>query len=102
MRILLRELLMNAVIHGSGKDESKTVTFQVQTDDEGIAMIAEGKGEGFSIVATTVPRDVLLNGGRGLALMEIYSDRVTFNDRGNRTECWKRFSRSEVGAADGA
>lgn len=91
VRILLREALMNAVIHGSGQDANKRVTLEVRLDREGITLIVQDGGSGFKRDQLPAAVDVLADGGRGMALMDIYADRVTLNSAGNRIELWKRF-----------
>lgn len=90
-RILLRESLLNAVTHGSGKDPARRVLFEVAVGDDSMTLAAADDGPGFEWRTRTPGFDVLGDGGRGLALMELYSDEMVFNDAGNRVEFRKYF-----------
>ena len=98
MRILVRESLLNAVIHGSGKDASKTVTVDVIVDAQSITLHVEDEGPGFSPPTREVAFDILGDGGRGLPLLQIYSDELQWNDRGNRVSVRKRIAGSTPAA----
>ncbi len=90
-RILLREALLNAVTHGSEKDPGKTVTLGLVLDGHGLTMTVEDSGAGFAWRDRSKTLDVLADGGRGLALMETFSDSMEFNERGNRVVLRKEF-----------
>ena len=84
VRILLREALLNAVLHGSGQDAGKQVRVGVALDRGGVVLTVEDDGPGFVRPARASVPDIAGDGGRGLALMQIYSSEMTFNGRGNR------------------
>lgn len=84
VRILLRESLLNAVTHGSGKDPAKAVTFTLEIDDLGILMVIEDEGPGFCVPDTPGEFDILGDGGRGLPIMYMYASEVSFNEKGNQ------------------
>ncbi|MCK4660725.1 MAG: ATP-binding protein [Phycisphaerae bacterium] len=84
VRIMLREALLNAVTHGSGGDSRLPVRLDVELGKSGVALAIEDTGEGFIWQDRDVSFDVLGDGGRGLALMQIYSSEMTFNESGNR------------------
>ena len=92
MRILVREALLNAVIHGSGKDPSRTVAIDVTVSDDAITLTVEDEGPGFTPPVEPVAYDILGDGGRGLPLLQIYSDELQWNDRGNRVSVRKRLA----------
>lgn len=96
VRILLRESLLNAVTHGSGKDPSKTVHMEVKIDSDGIELDVRDSGPGFPWCDRRKDFDILGDGGRGLALMEIYSDEMIFNDKGNHLTLRKAFKSASV------
>lgn len=96
-RILLREALLNAVTHGSDKDPGKTVSLTLGKDPTGLTMVVEDSGPGFAWQARRRTMDVLADGGRGLALMELYSDGMAFNEKGNRLVLHKKWMPSETG-----
>ncbi len=83
MRILLRESLLNAVTHGSGKDPDKNVELVLEIESTHVTMCVKDTGAGFEWCSHQGGFDVDGDGGRGLALMEIYSDEMVFNEAGN-------------------
>jgi serine/threonine-protein kinase RsbW len=91
IRILLREGLLNAVSHGSGLDSSKTVSFTLRVEPEGVRVEIRDSGVGFDRQLHEVSMDSLEEGGRGLALMKIYSDNMNYNDVGNELTLYKRY-----------
>ena len=91
-RLLLREALLNAVIHGCGKDDSLTVRVDVSCDDAALTMTVTDDGPGFEWGERGLEVNILGDGGRGLPLMRIYSDAVEFNDRGNQITIRKNFA----------
>lgn len=93
VRILVREALLNAVIHGSGKDATRIVRVEVSFDDNGLVLQVEDEGPGFSHPREDVAFDILGDGGRGLPLLQIYSDEIHWNDRGNRVLIRKHYAK---------
>ena len=92
VRILLRESLMNAVTHGSGKDAGKHVYAELEVDTDGLTLTVRDSGSGFSRENRTSDFDVLDgDGGRGVALMSVYADEMTYNDKGNEVVLRKNF-----------
>ena len=95
VRILLREALMNAVTHGSGKDFGKSIYAELEIDSEGLTLLVRDSGRGFDWQAYTGQLDVLDgDGGRGVALLGVYSDKVTYNDKGNEVVLRRNFEAS--------
>ena len=82
-RIILREAVLNAVTHGSGNDACKQVEVAVEFDKDGVTMKVRDEGAGFDWARATGDFDITGDGGRGLALMRIYSSDMTFNASGN-------------------
>lgn len=83
VRILVRESLLNAVAHGSNTDPDKDVHFTAETDNDGITLTVRDSGQGFLWKdKVNIPDDFSEN-GRGLALMNIYSDDMSYNEKGN-------------------
>lgn len=84
VRILLREAVLNAVVHGSGQDARQVVQVEASTDDDGLVITVADDGPGFVWHDRDCSFDITGDGGRGLALMQMYASEVTFNERGNR------------------
>lgn len=90
VRILLREALLNAVIHGSGECAQQEVRCTIQNDAESVTLIVEDDGPGFLWQDRDLTFQICGDGGRGLALMQTYASEVIFNDRGNRVVLRRR------------
>lgn len=84
MRILLREALLNAITHGSGDDPAKQVTMTVTLEAEGVELVVQDDGAGFTWQSRDCALDVEGDGGRGIPIMQIYSDTMYYNQAGNR------------------
>jgi serine/threonine-protein kinase RsbW len=102
-RILLREALLNAVMHGSGCDAGREVRLAVECDDTGVVLDVEDDGPGFDWQNRNVNLDILGDGGRGLALMHHFAAEVTFNECGNRVRLRRLYAaaRQAQGKANG-
>ncbi len=86
LRILLRESMLNAVTHGSGTNPDKTVKLTLEVGAADVTLTVEDSGPGFAWANRGPGFDSLDgDGGRGLALMSIYSDGLSFNESGNQT-----------------
>lgn len=98
--LVMREALSNAVIHGSGADEEKIVTYDLRFADEELTMRIEDQGPGFraSDIRTESPPDQ--PGGRGLTIMRKYFDDVQYNERGNVLVLTKRCGKKGVLMSD--
>lgn len=92
LRILLREALANAVIHGSGQIPLNMVTLALRVEGHQVAMKVSDSGPGFDWHQPRLNDGTLEEGSRGLALMRIYADRVTFNEAGNEVTLEKALS----------
>lgn len=88
--IVLRELLINAIEHGNGKDRVKTVTckianlgatrFQISIEDQ-------GAGFAHATLDFTMPKAGETR-SRGLPLVNSCCDELEFNDAGNRVTAY--------------
>lgn len=84
IRIILREALLNAVIHGSSKDSEKLVQYVLDiSDGDEVKLEICDSGPGFAREGKLGRIETLSDGGRGLNIMEIYSDEMIFNEQGN-------------------
>ena len=91
VRILAREALLNAVVHGSREDPGRTVAFRVECRGDGLAIIVEDEGPGFDWASRDGDFDIMGDGGRGLPLMKLYATRVSYSPRGNRLELFRAY-----------
>ena len=84
LKLLLREALINAVIHGSGADPGKTVECGLFLNENSLSITVSDHGPGFDwrerIGVEPSPE---ATSGRGLMIMKLYSDGVSYNSTGN-------------------
>jgi serine/threonine-protein kinase RsbW len=96
MKIVLTELLANAIDHGNRNDHSKKVTIgHIVTRKNAIISILD-EGDGFdpaSVPDPTLPENVVKDCGRGLYIVNKYVDSVAFNSKGNRVTVTKNLAR---------
>ena len=88
--ISLTEAVTNAIKHGNGSDEKKTVQVSLQKLGKNkIAFQISDEGSGFdyeSVPDPTLPENLLKIGGRGVFLMHQLCDNVLFHDNGSTVE----------------
>lgn len=87
VQMTLEETLTNAIRHGNGEDEAKLVRVACKASGDRFWMSVEDEGEGFrrdEVADCTAEENLEAFGGRGMALIDAYMEKVTFNDRGNR------------------
>lgn len=85
LKTVLRELMINAIEHGNGKDESKEVECRIDALGSGrFQVTVSDQGEGFdtSSVRTRMGVDAGQERSRGFPLIFANSDQVTFNETG--------------------
>jgi len=90
IRLLLREALLNAVLHGSKRNAKNKIKFKLFVEDSYVCLKVVDAGKGFNWHQQlldsfkAVQGDVISKiGGRGLFLMKAYADEITYNQRGN-------------------
>jgi serine/threonine-protein kinase RsbW len=86
IEMALLEALANAVIHGSGENSSKPiyVTCRCYLDGE-LAITVQDEGKGFDSSAVPDPtflENLLFTHGRGIYLMKMLMDEVSFEEGG--------------------
>jgi serine/threonine-protein kinase RsbW len=77
----VREAFTNAVLHGSGGDESKLAGLEVQVLGDALHIAVRDRGEGFdpaTIPDPTDPQNLLKASGRGILFMRTFMDDVTW------------------------
>ncbi len=85
-RLVLREALNNAVIHGNRRNEALRVALTIQCGKKNIKITVMDQGPGFDwrqrLERTTVNPDQ--TGGRGLILLRSSGYDISYNKAGNR------------------
>ena len=85
VRLLIREAVLNAVMHGCANDASQRVKVYFEIGQEQVDFTVEDPGPGFDWKKhETEGEDDLKVGRRGVDLMFQCAERVEFNDTGNR------------------
>jgi anti-sigma regulatory factor (Ser/Thr protein kinase) len=95
MKIVLTELLANAIYHGNKKDHSKKVTMGHFVDRKKAVISILDEGSGFdpaSVADPTLPENLVKDRGRGLFIVKKYVDLLEFNAEGNRVMVIKNFT----------
>lgn len=85
--LIASELATNAIEHGNANDSSKMVNYRVEDEGAKVAITVQDEGEGFdpNEIASPLAQDnLLLDGGRGLFLIEAMADGMRYEDRGRR------------------
>lgn len=92
IKLALEEAMTNAVKHGNGNDESKSITVRYSVSVSQVVIIVRDEGPGF------VPEDVpdptqndrlMLPTGRGIMLMRAYMDEVCYQADGREVRLVK-------------
>ena len=88
--ISLTEAVTNAIKHGNGSDENKTVQVSLaEVNQKTISFHVSDEGKGFdfeSVPDPTLPENLLKIGGRGVFLMRQLCDNVFFHNNGSTVE----------------
>ncbi len=80
--LLVREALLNAIIHGNQYDREKKVVMKFRINEGCIRINITDQGNGFKLKQQcNVHDDILSNSGRGVAIMQTYSDSLTYNTK---------------------
>jgi len=86
IELALEESLSNAIRHGNCLDESKHVLVECKVSPERFWLRVRDEGTGFcpqDVPDCTADENLECPGGRGLALIKAYMNRVEHNPRGN-------------------
>ncbi len=103
VELALREALNNAVVHGNRLDARKLVHVRVHCRvGKGISLIVSNQGQGFD--ARTIPDPLAVENleaehGRGIHLMKLAMDEVSFQQGGTEVHMCKRLARNARGNA---
>ena len=87
--LAVTEATTNAIIHGNKNNKLKMVRIYVLVDGQTVTIKIKDEGKGFdpSIVPDpTDPENLLKDSGRGLYLMRVYMDGLSYNQTPEGTE----------------
>jgi len=93
VELALREALSNAVVHGNRLDAHKLVHVRCRCKvGEGVSLVVSDQGQGFDPSAVPDPLSVdnlEAEHGRGIHLMKLAMDEVSFEQRGAEVHMFK-------------
>jgi serine/threonine-protein kinase RsbW len=98
VELALREALSNAVVHGNRMDARKLVHVRCRCKvGEGISLVVSDQGQGFD--PRTIPDPLTVENleadhGRGIHIMKLVMDEVSFEQRGTEVHMCKRAARN--------
>jgi serine/threonine-protein kinase RsbW len=92
MKIILTELLANAIYHGNKGDHLKKVIVGHTIDKKNVIISVMDEGDGFDpskVPDPTLPENLVKDCGRGIYIVRNYADKIEFNKKGNRVTITK-------------
>lgn len=92
-RLILHELLYNAVIHGNNNDINKKVCVLIEILEQGLVSISvSDEGDGFDYIdlISSYSLNNLDEHGRGIRLVKGLSDEISFNMNGSLIKIYKK------------
>lgn len=100
IKVILNELIQNAMCHGNKNDIAKSVKLNVTIDKNNIYIVVEDEGEGYNFkqLLTSINGNKTIScgiydlkeSGRGMSIVKSFSEKISFNSKGNRIEIIKR------------
>lgn len=95
IKVILNELLQNAIKHGNNGDSSKQVKVRTGIENSFVYFIVEDEGKGFEKNCYNNSEDILnicdiKENGRGIIIVENLCDKVKYNTKGNKIVVLKK------------
>ena len=106
-RLVVREILINAVEHGNRNVAEHKVTCEIaRLNGRQFSVMVEDEGDGFEYKTLNMemPEDPHELRSRGYALINAFTDQIEFNDKGNRVTVYfspPQVTKFSVGNDDG-
>jgi serine/threonine-protein kinase RsbW len=110
VELALEEALNNAAVHGNRMDPEKLVQVLCRCDRKGISIVVKDQGQGFdpnTVPNPLSPENLSADHGRGIWLMRVAMDEVSFEHDGTEVHMRKApahgprsVSNSSVGSAN--
>jgi serine/threonine-protein kinase RsbW len=106
LRVILNEVLVNAILHGNHGDESKRVKVDAGIAESGdFYLIIEDEGSGFDFdgickqhKTTVTSLDDMIESGRGIMIIKGLCDKVKVNKKSNKIIIYKRIEKAHPAA----
>ena len=80
--LAVTEATTNAIIHANKCDINKSVSIRAHIEDSKLIVSVKDEGKGFdpsNVPDPTKPENLLKDSGRGVYLMKVYMDEVSYN-----------------------
>ncbi len=93
IKVILSELIFNAVLHGNKANEQKRVRVTMAAAGKNIRVSITDEGSGFNMEETLLRelnREEFSEGGRGIVLVKGLADDVVYSDEGRKVTFEKR------------
>ena len=88
--VAVLEAVRNAVVHGNGNNQEKTVALSFKRLPNGLCFTVTDEGNGFDFMSVPNPLDIAdgnnENTGNGIFLMRSLADQISYNKKGNKVE----------------
>ncbi len=87
--MVVREAVINAILHGNKKDPAKQVQWSYELSDDALKFKIADEGPGLdpdSVPDPLAPENILRSSGRGIFLMKAIMDEVHFHQLNPGTE----------------
>jgi serine/threonine-protein kinase RsbW len=87
--MVVREAVINAILHGNQRDPAKQVRVRFELNDEALSIRIADEGPGLdpdSVPDPLAPENILRSSGRGIFLMRAIMDEVHFHQLNPGTE----------------
>jgi serine/threonine-protein kinase RsbW len=97
VRIALEEAISNAIVHGNRRDPRKQVTVLYRVSPTDVVVRVEDEGQGFDptqIADPLAPENLERASGRGILLMQHYTNWLCYNRTGNCVTLCRRRTNS--------
>ena len=89
VELIARECLNNAIIHGNQNRADKAASLTLRLGKRWLRLQVADEGVGFNWrQACRTAADPAAGSGRGLAIGNLYAERVSFNQSGNQITLW--------------
>lgn len=96
IELLLREALLNAVVHGSKGVTDASIHYDILRTADSIRARVTDRGSGFSWGDWEMPEETALtSSGHGLQILHLYADSIAFNPMGNEMEWTRKFRKGD-------
>ena len=106
LKVILNEVLINAILHGNRGDESKRVKIDAGITEKGdVFLVIEDEGTGYDFdeicakhKSAAANLDDIIESGRGIMIVKGLCDKIKVNKKGNKIAILKSIEKSQPAA----